>query len=165
MHKNLKNFHKAFEYPFSFMNVNYDDRYSLENISMTMFGNDMKAEKIDLNHVIFPGNIKKIYFYKEGKNDISPWYFIGEISYEEKSLYIYYEGLCDYTGFDCQGSMKLYISEHYDRIIDRALPENVRKKYFYQKSMLEKGKKKCSLNNQQNGDDYNKLAYLRLKNS
>ena len=157
---NLKKFHQAFKYPFSFMNKEYDERYSLQKISMTMFGTDMKAEKIDLNHVNFPDDIKEVYYYKKGKNEVSPWYFVGKISYKDASLYVYYEGQCDYTGFDCQGSMKLYISEHFDRIIWMAVPDKMRHNLIRKTT---KKKNKCSPNIQQKGGNYNKLAYLSLK--
>jgi hypothetical protein len=152
---NLKKFKEAFKEPFEFivsdtkhkkhrenikLNNNHDkqenesseimERYSLNNISVTMFDENWKPEKINLKHIDLDNDIRVVYMYQEGEHDIKPWYFIGLIENTKGIYYVYYEADCDYTGFDCQGSMTLYISKYLDRIIRFALPENVRTKFY-----------------------------------
>ena len=73
--------------------------------------NNFKAEDIDLSLINFPKNIVKVYYYEKGINNKKPWQFIWKIKYEDTYKFIYYIGECDYTGFDCQCFMKLYISK------------------------------------------------------
>lgn len=124
---NIEKFRKAFDEPFNFLNNKeneYDDYY-YENICLTMFDKDMKSEKIDLSETVIPRDIIDVYWYMEGKNDESPWYFIGSIKCKNKKKYIYYTAWCDYTGFDCQGGMKMYVSKSLTKIINLGLEYDV----------------------------------------
>ena len=126
---NIKQFKKAFEYPFSFLKggKNYlsgDQRYQIENFTLTMFNKNLKSENIDLNKINFPEDITEVYGYHEGKNDVDPWHFVGKIKYKQSYKYLYYIGEADNTGFDCQGSMKMYISKSLKRILKYAIEEN-----------------------------------------
>lgn len=115
----LKKFYAAFDYPFSFLKggKNYlEGDYELETIACTMFDDDMMSETIDLNKLNFPQGIVEVYDYQEGIHDEKDWYFIGKVKYDDGYKYISYVAFADYTGFDCQGSMKLYISKSFDRI-------------------------------------------------
>lgn len=151
--ENLDEFKKDFEEPFSFIRENKndshptysDERYELQNISITMFNNDMEPEKINLLNIDLDNGIEKVYMYQK---DIGPveggmldrsWWFIGmlnDIHDDNKKYYVYYEADCDSTGFDCQGVMTLYISEHLDRIIRFGLPEKVRVKFYKKLKLL-----------------------------
>ena len=55
--------------------------------------------------------------------------------------YAFYTAWCDYTGFDCQGGMKLYISSNINVLIKMAMDEKQRTKY----SNFIKHKKKQSI--------------------
>lgn len=94
-----------------------------------MFNEKLKSEKIDMNDVVFPQDIMKVYWYQEGINDEQPWYFIGKIKCNNKYKYIFYIGECDYTGFECQGIMKMYISKSFKKIINFAIPWDIFKNY------------------------------------
>lgn len=121
--ENLEKFNEAFKEPFEFINdESYE--YTIDNISMTMFDENMQPEKIDLK------NIHTVYMYQKGIHDKKPWYFLGMLKNRHEKYYIYYEADCDYTGFDCQGSMKLYISKYFDRIVRLALPDEIRVEFF-----------------------------------
>jgi hypothetical protein len=76
-YKILQKFYKAFEYPFSFINmdkndIDYIDTYEVKNIAHIMFNKNMKIEKINLDKFNFPNNIIDVYWYEEGENDIKP---------------------------------------------------------------------------------------------
>ncbi len=55
----------------------------------------------------FPDNIAHYYWVQPGENDETPWLCLCRLT---NDVYVYYRGECDYTGFDCQGCMKLYAS-------------------------------------------------------
>ena len=121
---NLDKFFKAFDYPFSFINNGFNN-YNLEDFTMTMFDKNFKSEKIDLQNIKFPQDIIQVYWYDEGINDEKPWQFIGILKYKNYHLFVYYIGECDYTGFDCQGGMKMYISKSLTKILQNAIPISV----------------------------------------
>jgi hypothetical protein len=130
----LQKFFKAFKYPFSFINMdknnkNYMDTYNVKNIAHIMFNKNMKKEKINLDKFYFPNNIIYVYWYEEGENDIKPWQFIGITSYKNKVKYVYFIAEADYTGFDCKGMMKLYISKSLKRLIKKAIPKDILEKH------------------------------------
>jgi len=139
--ENLKKFKRAFEEPFSYIySPTYHKEkdgnkpywlYPLKDISLTMFDEDWKPEKIDLTQIDLNNHIKTVYMYQEGIHEEKPWWFIGELENPSYGrYYVYYEAECDYTGFDCQGTMTMYISNYFDRIIRFALPEKVRTKFW-----------------------------------
>lgn len=112
---NMEKFYTAFKFPFYCLpgNDGYDIRYNYSDICIAMFNEKLKSEKIDMNDVVFPRDIMKVYWYQEGINDEQPWYFVGKIKCNNKYKYIFYIGECDYTGFECQGIMKMYISKSF----------------------------------------------------
>ena len=56
----------------------------------------------------FPDNITEYYWISEGENDERPWMTLCRLT---NGVYVFYKGECDYTGFDCQGHMKIYASK------------------------------------------------------
>lgn len=130
---NIKKFNKAFTYPLSFLNNKEDkyDNYYYSNICLTMFCGDMKSEKINLSETILPKDIIEVYWYKEGDNcniDEIPWHFIEKIKCKNKEKYVYYTAWCDYTGFDCQGGIKMYVSKSLTKIINLGIVHELLKK-------------------------------------
>ena len=109
----------------------YDERYSIDSITVTMFDKNWEPEKINLKNIDLTKDVHTVYLYQKGIHDVKPWYFIGKLKgpHINKKYYVYFEADCDYTGFYCQGAMTLYISEHFSRIIQLALPEKVRVKF------------------------------------
>jgi hypothetical protein len=71
----------------------------------------------------FPACVTHYYWIHEGRNDVDAWRAL--FQYEDKNTgtqrYGFYIGECDYTGFDCQGSMDLYVADRYDVLIERAM--------------------------------------------
>jgi len=131
----LDKFHKAFEYPFSFINKNnkYIDKkdeyvyeqYELKNIIKMMFNKNMKPEKMNINKFYFPKNRIEVYWFDEGIPDEKPWQFIGKVGYKNKNKFVYYVADSDYTGFDCKGHMKLYVSRSLKRLLRKAVPADL----------------------------------------
>jgi hypothetical protein len=134
----MNSFKNAFKYPFSFVNnsddcnntlenddPNCDDRYSLKNIIVMMFNKELKKEKMNIKKFYFPKNIEEVYWFQKGIQDVKPWMFIGKVSYKNKFKYVFYEANADYTGFDCQGDMTLYVSKSLNRLIKKAIPKDI----------------------------------------
>ncbi len=100
---------KALEYPFSFINKDY---YELSEICTGL----VDEEPINIGD--FPNNIVEYYWIHEGTNDEENWHLFCKVMTEDtgeadsKEAYVYYTAGCDYTGFDCQGDMKIYISRN-----------------------------------------------------
>jgi hypothetical protein len=103
---------KALEYPFSFINKDY---YELSEICTGL----VDEEPINIGD--FPNNIVEYYWIHEGTNDEENWHLFCKVMAEDtsdkgdadsKEAYVYYTAGCDYTGFDCQGDMKIYISRN-----------------------------------------------------
>ena len=68
----------------------------------------------------FPNNVEHYYWIHEGQNDEEPWFTICRLT---NGVYVFYKGECDYTGFDCQGSMELYASKDPAVLIHMAMGE------------------------------------------
>ena len=94
-----------------------------------VFNKNMKKEHINIKYFDFPKNILEVYWYEEGENDVRPWQFIGKVRYKNKFKYVYYIADSDYTGFDCQGEMKLYVSKSLNRLLRKAIPSDLIKKH------------------------------------
>lgn len=79
----------------------------------------------------FPSCINHYYWIYEGQNDEFPWRSLFRyVDKYGKERYGFYLGECDYTGFDCQGSMRLYVSDRFDIIIEKALTDQDYKLYI-----------------------------------
>jgi hypothetical protein len=85
------------EYPFEFIRNGEYDRVTQEIPGQT-------SEEIGM----FPDNIAEYYWISEGENDEKPWLVLCKLT---NGVYVFYKGECDYTGFDCQGHMKIYASK------------------------------------------------------
>lgn len=125
----MKKFQMLFSEPFKFIHKDDedDDRYYMKNITNVMFNKKFEDEKIDIDKIHFPNKIIKVYWYQVDEIYGEYEYFlICKIQYGNKGhRYIYFHAYEDYTGFDCQGFMRLYISKNLKRILDYAIPKNV----------------------------------------
>lgn len=61
------------------------------------------------------------------KNDEIDWYLLCKLKNNNYALYVAW---CDYTGFDCQGGMKLYIAKDLNNLINYAMSNNIYKLYI-----------------------------------
>ena len=75
----------------------------------------------------FPNNISKYIWGEEGENDFVDWILLCKLN---NGKYAYYTAWCDYTGFDCQGGMKLYISSKLKTLVKMAMDDKNRTKYL-----------------------------------
>lgn len=107
---------EALEYPFSYIS---DEQYTLESIVRSIPG------ETPLSPGTFPSNITEYYWIHEGINDEEEWYCLCRLN---NGFYIFYTASCDYTGFDCQGNMRMYISANAIRLFYHGLTEHERSK-------------------------------------
>jgi hypothetical protein len=66
----------------------------------------------------FPRNIQEHFWIYAGENDGDSWLSCGALA---NGNYFFYTGGCDYTGFDCQGGMSLWVSSSWKTIVDHAM--------------------------------------------
>lgn len=100
---------KSLEYPFSFI---INGEYSIDDIVISMPGEPDE----DLGD--FPINIEDYIWIYEGENDIAPWLALLKLNNEN---YVFFKGECDYTGFDCQGVIEVYISKSLGTLVNMAM--------------------------------------------
>jgi hypothetical protein len=115
------------EYPFSFIWDSYGQNdlgqyYVALDFSEGLLG----EEKIDPG--AFPGNLSKCYWIHQGENDEEPWMLLCKIERcrDDIDIYAFYTAWCDYTGFDCQGGMKLIVSKDLKRLFYEGLTDSQR---------------------------------------
>jgi hypothetical protein len=87
------------EYPFSFI-TNGD--YTVTDFCRGVPGDDEQCTPGN-----FPNNISEFYWIHEGAHDEEPWTCLCRL---DSGAYVFYLAHCDYTGFDCQGEMVMFIA-------------------------------------------------------
>ena len=108
----------SFEFPFMFMNMRWLDEYKINNIARGF----PDEEPCDASE--FPKDVAEYYWVHQGEKDEEEWHMLCRL---KNGCYVYYTASCDYTGFDCQGHMKLFISKNCSRILYEAMSETSRK--------------------------------------
>lgn len=112
----------ALEYPFSFICGSNDANgwcnvYKINDFAEGLVG----EEKCDAGK--FPDNIAEYYWVFEGHNDEEAWKLLCKLDNGNYALYLAW---CDYTGFDCQGGMKLIVSKSLDKLFYDGMTEQQR---------------------------------------
>jgi hypothetical protein len=106
---------RSLQYPFSFINnkpLQECGEYSLKDFCRGL----VDEESCDPEN--FPSNILEYYWIYDGENDGEAWYCLCKL---KNSCYVFYKASCDYTGFDCQGSMIMFISKNKEKLFYEAL--------------------------------------------
>ncbi len=107
----------SLEYPFSFLR-NGEYRNECDSIP----GQDVE----DIG--AFPDNIAEYLWISPGANDECPWLCLCRL---DTGVHVYFRGECDYTGFDCQGDMKLYAHRDPNILIQMGMTAADYKMYVY----------------------------------
>ena len=111
----------AFNYPFSCISDEEDSyyHYNTDDFCTGLLG----EEKDGLSCGKFPDNIVEFYWLHEGHNDEDAWECLCKL---DNGNFAYYTAWCDYTGFDCQGGMKMIVSKDLNRLFYEGLTERSR---------------------------------------
>lgn len=117
-------------YPYTYIDDEYQAHYSLDEIRRPIV---VEAEGVLPDAGDFPKNIQEHFWVRVGENDGDSWLSVGQLT---NGNYFFYEGGCDYTGFDCQGGMSLWVSKSWENIVDHAFTEEVYKLYVGQEPHL-----------------------------
>ena len=104
-----------------------NDGYSCDNVPMP------GLPEIDPGN--FPYNVDKVLWSHEGEHDGEEWLMI---ALNKEGNYIFFKAACDYTGFDCQGFMKIYVCEKYKDLIKYALDEEDYRSYISETRKMNK---------------------------
>ena len=114
---------RAFSYPFSCISSGEEESwgptYDTDDFCEGLLG----EEPADRNCGKFPDNIAEFYWLHEGHNDEDKWECLCKL---DNGNYAFYTAWCDYTGFDCQGGMKLIVSKDLKRLFYEGLTERSR---------------------------------------
>lgn len=110
-------------YPFGYINYEYEDRYILSNIRRPILM-EGAAEMADAGD--FPNNVDQFFWVVCGERDEAPWICCGLLT---NGAFFLYTGSCDYTGFDCQGGMNLWVSNSWKNIVDHAMTQSMYEQY------------------------------------
>ena len=113
-----------YDYPFS--TIKDDSGYlnfGPSSIYTQLIGQPNTGRKIGN----FPDNIKTYIWGREGENDEQSWLLLCQL---DNGYYAYLEAWCDYTGFDCQGGMKLYCSKEPHILVEMAMDDTSRESYY-----------------------------------
>lgn len=80
----------------------------------------------------FPKIIDHYFWVQEGENDGKPWKCLVKIDdgVAGSGTYAYFEAGCDYTGFDCQGWMKAWVSHYYHTLVKFVMDEETYQQYL-----------------------------------
>ncbi len=109
------------DYPFSYIG-NPLQNYSLDEITQTI-----PFCKENLTCGAFPENITEVFYFQNGEHDQEQWYLVAKL---DNGVFAYYCAGCDYTGFDCQGSMRLTLADTLDNLLEYALGEWRRTEFY-----------------------------------
>jgi hypothetical protein len=113
---------QMFEYPFSVIRDESPYNlysYNIEDIFTPLFGSEETVKDCEG----FPNNIDKVLWAQEGENDAEEWILLCQLN---NGLFAYYIAFCDYTGFDCQGGMDLYVAKTSELLIKNAANDRQR---------------------------------------
>jgi hypothetical protein len=110
-------------YPYSYICDEYS-YYGYQDICRPILV-EAESERAEVGD--FPKNIQEHFWVREGENDGDDWISCGQLT---NGAYFFYTGGCDYTGFDCQGGMTLWVSKKWENIIDHAMTEREYQAYI-----------------------------------
>lgn len=119
--KDVEKYVKDMEYPYGCIGAKWLTGYNVDEILVDICMETEVPEPGD-----FPHNIQEHYWIRPGENDGDDWISFGKLT---NGSYFLYTGGCDYTGFDCQGGMKLWVTKDHKMIIDHAMDEKIYRLY------------------------------------
>lgn len=127
--KDMTGLEKEMEYPYSYVTPLGPsfDYYPLEEILKPILV-ETPEEKADASG--FPQSIQEHFWIRPGENDGDEWIACGQL---KNGAYFHYQASCDYTGFDCQGGMRLWVSKSWKNILEHAMDPHIRE--MYEKAM------------------------------
>jgi hypothetical protein len=111
---------KCLAYPFSYIGRDdYGCDYALEQIRRDIL---VEKEEDKAGEGCFPHNIQEFFWIRPGCNEGDSWVACGVLVH---GSYFFFTGGCDYTGFDCQGGMNLWVSNSWKNIVEHAMPQGL----------------------------------------
>jgi hypothetical protein len=106
------------EYPYSCIREDYLG-YSVDTILQPII---VEEEKDRITADTFPHTIREHIWVREGEPDGEDWISCGVLA---SGVYFLYQASCDFTGFDCRGDMRLWLSRSWETIVNHAMDEKV----------------------------------------
>jgi hypothetical protein len=104
----------SLDYPYRYIQEDeYGYDYTVKDIRRPIMTDIEEAEVGN-----FPSNIQEHFWIRPGRNDGDSWMACGRLT---NGNYFFFTGGCDYTGFDCQGSMSLWVSSSWKNIVEQGM--------------------------------------------
>ena len=119
----VKGWERTMLYPYSCIGDEWM-AYRIEDIRRPILVEEKEADAGN-----FPTNIQEHFWIRPGENDGDDWLSCGVLN---NGAYFFYTGGCDYTGFDCQGGMSLWVSNSWQNIVEHAMSEGEYELYLQQ---------------------------------
>ena len=116
----------SLSYPYLYIKKKYYEEYDLTPLSI--------IGEPDQDTIDFPSCVTHYYWIHEGINDEVPWRALFSYEYNGKTGYGFYIAECDYTGFDCRGDMRLYLSDKVEVLIEKAFTDEDYRIYYSETS-------------------------------
>ncbi len=132
LHPNVE----ALSYPYSFIDIDGKDMWGY-HYSTRDFCRGLVDEE-PCSPEDFPRNIADYYWIQEGENDGEAWQCLCKL---KNGCYVFYSASCDYTGFDCQGGMIMFISKNKERVFYECMDARSRELCIKEKLLLDFTKK------------------------
>lgn len=109
------------EYPLSSLKSNPE--YSMKSVLTPI---PSQTEEVNPESVIFPDSVAEYIWVHESK-DRQNWYALCRM---DDGAYVFFEAHCDASGFECRGTMRLYVSKSRPYLIQFALSEVAYQQYL-----------------------------------
>lgn len=107
---------ESFIYPFTYINLSEGYGYNLTEIVKPLLTQTQEEALVLAGN--YPKNITEWIWSAPGEHDEDQWLLLCRLS---TGAYAFYRAGCDYTGFDCQGSMFLTVSNSLAEIIEHGM--------------------------------------------
>jgi hypothetical protein len=127
--KGVKDLVKEMDYPFSQISQKSDDPYYYYDVAEILKPILVETPEEKADPGPFPTNIQDYFWIQPGENEGQDWIACGTLT---NGAFFFYKGWCDYTGFDCQGGMDLYVSKSWANIVNHAMIQDDYLKYMNQ---------------------------------
>ena len=79
----------------------------------------------------FPRSLTRVYFYSGSTHTDSTWLLVGQMTNSYGQIkYVFFHAWCDYTGFECQSGMNLYVADSLKDLVQFGLSTEQRDQFY-----------------------------------
>ncbi len=82
-----------------------------------------QVDPVDAKELLDVTKFDKVFYFREGNNDDISWIFLIQ---HNNGYYVFFQAMCDYTGFDCQGCGEILYDKDPKDMWEMALTDALR---------------------------------------